>query len=97
MERWCFEVEMKSLSEDNEMVFLYSCFEVESETLISLLAETVKEFSLLLLLLFSLFTFQMLSPFLVSPSKTPYFLLRPPAHQPTHSCFLALAFPYSAT
>ena len=39
----------------------------------------------------------MLSPFLVSPPKTrsPYSLLTPPAHQPTHSYFLALAFPYA--
>jgi hypothetical protein len=44
-------------------------------------------------LIFSLFTFQVLSPFLVSPSKPP---LSPPSHhQPTHSCFLALAFLYT--
>jgi hypothetical protein len=42
---------------------------------------------LLLLLLFSIFTFQMLSPFLVSPLKTP--LPPPSAHQPTYSSFLA--------
>jgi hypothetical protein len=35
----------------------------------------------------------MLSPFLVSPPKTPYLLPLPPAHQPTY--FLALAFPYT--
>ena len=35
--------------------------------------------------MFSLFTFQMLFPFLVSPLKTPYPLLTPSAHQPTHS------------
>ena len=35
----------------------------------------------------------MLSPFLASPLKTPYPLPASPAHQPTHSCFLALAFP----
>jgi hypothetical protein len=34
---------------------------------------------------FSLFTFQMLYPFLVFPLKVPYPLLPPPAHQPTHS------------
>jgi hypothetical protein len=36
----------------------------------------------------TLFTFQILSPFLDSPPKTPYPLpLAPtPAHQPTHSC-----------
>jgi hypothetical protein len=39
----------------------------------------------------------MLSPFLVSPSRTPYPLLPAPAHQPTHTCFLALAFPYTGT
>ena len=39
--------------------------------------------------IFSSFTFQMLSPFLVSSPKVPYIL-----PQPTHSCFLALAFPY---
>ena len=37
----------------------------------------------------------MLSSFLVSPLKTPYSLPHPPAHQPTYSCFLALAFPYT--
>ena len=36
----------------------------------------------------------MLSPFLVSPLKTIYPLPPPPAYQPTHFCFLALAFPY---
>ena len=45
--------------------------------------------------MFSLFTFRMLSPFLVSPLKTPYPLLPPSAHQPTHTGFLALAFPYT--
>jgi hypothetical protein len=45
--------------------------------------------------IFSLFTFQMLSHLLVSPPKTPYPLPSPLAHQPTHSCFLALAFPYT--
>jgi hypothetical protein len=30
-------------------------------------------------------------PFLVSPLKTSYSLPLPPAHQPTHSCFLVLA------
>jgi hypothetical protein len=29
------------------------------------------------------------------PLKTPYPLHLPPAHQPTHSHFLALAFPYA--
>jgi hypothetical protein len=36
-------------------------------------------------LIFSLFTFQMLSPFLVSPPKIPYHLTPSPAPQPTHS------------
>jgi hypothetical protein len=45
--------------------------------------------------IFTLFTFQMLSPFLVTPQKTPYPLFPSPAHQPTHSCFLALEFPYT--
>jgi hypothetical protein len=35
----------------------------------------------------------MLSPSLVSPPKTPHVLTPPPAHQPTHSCFLSLAIP----
>jgi hypothetical protein len=35
--------------------------------------------------IFSLFTFQMLSPFLVSPLKTLYPFPPPPAYQPTHS------------
>ena len=37
----------------------------------------------------------MLSPFLISPPKTPYLILPPPAHPPTHSCFPVLAFPYT--
>ena len=36
----------------------------------------------------------MLSSFLVSPLKMPYHLPLPDP-QPTHSCFLALAFPYT--
>jgi hypothetical protein len=43
----------------------------------------------------SSFTFQMLSSFLVSSLKTPYPLFPPPAHQPTHFCLLALAFPFT--
>ena len=38
---------------------------------------------------------QMLSPFLVSSPNVPYTLPPPPAPQPTHSCFLALASPYT--
>ena len=37
----------------------------------------------------------MLSPFLVSPPKNPIPPPHSPAHQPTHSCFLALAFLYT--
>jgi hypothetical protein len=37
----------------------------------------------------------MLSPFLVSPPKTPYPFSPPPTYQPTHSCFPVLAFPYT--
>ena len=38
----------------------------------------------------------MLSPFLVSPPKTSYSTPPPPfAHQPNHSCFPVLAFPYT--
>jgi hypothetical protein len=32
---------------------------------------------------------------LVSPLKIPYPLLTPTAHQPNHSLFLAMAFPYT--
>jgi hypothetical protein len=52
-------------------------------------------------LLFYLFTFQMFSPFLVSPLQTPYPIPFPTAsvrvhtHIPTHSCLTALAFPYT--
>jgi hypothetical protein len=55
-------------------------------------------FFLLKIFMFSLFTFQMLSPFLVSPLKTSYPNLLPPAsmrvlpHPPTHSCLPALEF-----
>jgi hypothetical protein len=37
-----------------------------------------------------------LIPILVSPRKIHYPLPPPSAHQPTHSCFLVLAFPYTA-
>jgi hypothetical protein len=47
--------------------------------------------------LFSLFTLQILSPFLISPPKPPYPIPPLPAHQPTHSCFPILAFPYTGT
>jgi hypothetical protein len=39
-------------------------------------------------------TFQMLSPFLVSPLKTSHPISPSPAHYPTHSQFPVLAFPY---
>jgi hypothetical protein len=45
--------------------------------------------------IFSLFIFQILFPFLVSPLKTPYPFTPCPAHQPTHFLFPALAFPYT--
>jgi hypothetical protein len=35
---------------------------------------------IIIIITFSLFTFQMLSPSLVSPPKTPYLLSSPPAH-----------------
>ena len=34
-------------------------------------------------------------PFTSFPSENPLSLLPSSAHQPTHSCFLALAFPYT--
>jgi hypothetical protein len=34
-------------------------------------------------------------PFPGFPSEIPYPLPSPPAHQPTYTCFLALAFPYT--
>jgi hypothetical protein len=34
-------------------------------------------------------------PFPILPSEKPYLLPPPPAPQLTHSCFLALAFPYT--
>jgi hypothetical protein len=45
--------------------------------------------------MFSSFTFQMLSPIFVSSLKIPYNFPPLPAPQPTHSYFLALAFPYT--
>jgi F0F1-type ATP synthase membrane subunit a len=36
-------------------------------------------------------------PFASFPSKTPLSLPPPPAQQPTHSLFLALAIPYTGT
>jgi hypothetical protein len=47
--------------------------------------------------IFSLFTFQMLSPFLVSTLQTPFPIPPSTAHQLIHSCFLALAFPYTGS
>jgi hypothetical protein len=35
-------------------------------------------------------------PFSSFPSETPHPFAPPPAHQPTHSCFLAVTFPYTA-
>jgi hypothetical protein len=46
--------------------------------------------------MFSLFTFQMLFPFLVSPLKTPI-PSSSPWSLPTHSCSPDLAFPYNGT
>jgi hypothetical protein len=43
--------------------------------------------------MFSSFTFQKLFPFLVSYHQIRYTPLPPPDPQPTHSYFLALAFP----
>ena len=37
----------------------------------------------------------MLSPFLVSPLKTPYPITSSPAHKLTHSPFPVLAFPFT--
>ena len=35
------------------------------------------------------------NPFFVSPPKMSYSIPPSPAHQPTHSCFVVLAFPYT--
>jgi hypothetical protein len=51
---------------------------------------------LLLLHIFSIYISNVIL-FLVSPLKIPYFLPCSPAHQLTHSGFLALAFPYTGT
>ena len=54
-----------------------------------------------LLLDISLFTFQMLSPFPVSPPEPLYSIPLPPAsmrvlpYPPSHSCLCTLAFPYT--
>ena len=62
----------------------------------------VLNFFILFYWIFSLFIFQMLSPFPVSPPQTPYPILPLPAsmrvlpHPPNHSCLPALAFPYTA-
>jgi hypothetical protein len=47
------------------------------------------------LIRYFLFAFQMLSPFPVSSLKIAYLLSPTPAPQPTHSHFLAVAFPYT--
>jgi hypothetical protein len=63
----------------------------------------VLNFFILFYWIFSLFIFQMLSPFPVSPPQTPYPILPLPAsmrvlpHPPNHSCLPALAFPYTGT
>jgi hypothetical protein len=44
---------------------------------------------------FSLFTFPMLFPFLISSRKTPYPIPFPPAHEHTNPGFLVLVFPYT--
>jgi hypothetical protein len=45
--------------------------------------------------IFSLFAFQMLSPFLIPRLKTPYPIPTTPAHQTTHSHIPVLEFPYT--
>jgi hypothetical protein len=66
---------------------------------ISLMTKDVEHFSFSFYWIFSLFTFQMLNPFLVSPLlELPYPILLPPAsmrvflHPPTHSHLPALNF-----
>jgi hypothetical protein len=54
-----------------------------------------KYLPLISFLLDILFTFQMLPLFLVSPPKIPCPFPPPHAQQLSHSCFLALAFPYT--
>ena len=46
-------------------------------------------------LIFSSFTFQMLTTFLVSSPKIPYPIASPPANQLTLSGFLAQVFPFT--
>ena len=58
-------------SENMEMMMEYICFSTQ--------------FIIFKNYIFPLFTFQMLSPFLVSPLKILYPLPSPPASQPTHS------------
>jgi hypothetical protein len=53
-------------------------------------------FLIILLDIFFIYTSNVNIFFLVSPQKNtlPLSPPTPPAHQPTHSCFLALAFPH---
>jgi hypothetical protein len=66
--------------------------------LTSLLPKINQDTNLLIYLfyeIFTLFTFQIVSAFLVSHPKIPYPTPLPPAHQPTYTSFLALALPYT--
>jgi hypothetical protein len=80
---------------------LWQCFHVSSSALfvlfntylISLCVYLATHCYVYFYYIFSLFTFQM--AFLVSPPKTPYHIHPPLAHQPTHSHFPILAFPYT--
>jgi hypothetical protein len=58
---------------------------------ISLMTKEIEHF---LLDIFSIYISNVI-PFPSFPFENPHPLPSPPAHQPTHSCFLTLAFPYT--
>ena len=57
----------------------------------------IPSFTLLFMFLLAIFFIYIANviPFPGFSSEIPHLLPSPPAHQPTHSCFLALAFPYT--
>jgi hypothetical protein len=57
--------------------------------------EYIKEFFLTLFIRYFLYLLSNVIPFPNFPSENPLSLPPPHAHQPTHPCFLALAFSYN--
>jgi len=71
------------------MLTQFSTFRIEAQ--LKIICDFILLFSLGIFFIFS----SNVVPFPSFPSENPHTLSPPPAHQPTNSCFLALAFPYT--